>query len=467
MDFRNARRMWLEDPLRCSVFISTQETHLHHKSVYIAAAYMGGTISLIVILWDAMVTPIIGYIADRTTSKYGRRRPFMLAAVFPLLLFTVLLFTAVNFSTTASYAYYIIIGILFWTVYDFYVVPFSALGAELTQNFNDRNNLRTVVGFFIYLTVWGVTALPMFIWDRVSLAGGSDQLAWIISALVIGGAGLICGLICWNFTRGKELSAGSTLVKDANTQIERGFLRNYIELLKQRPLRNITLTMICLCISFSIESAALVYLMNNNLGLSETTQAFYWTCYTVITFIVLPICNVIANKIGKRNALLLLNALAAGGCVLYYVVGIDSFVQLVIFSFLYQLGNSALWILGYSLSYDCIEVDEFLHGCRREGAVTGLTSFTQKLGSALGMWISGLLLSFFNYDGTQAVQSTATEKGILFLNTIAPAISILFGIVFLWLYPINQKNYQAILEATEQKKTGQPFSVEKFKELIK
>ena len=83
------------------------------------------------------------------------------------------------------------------------------------------------------------------------------------------------------------------------------------------------------------------------------------------------------------------------------------------------------------------------------------------------MWISGLLLSFFNYDGTQAAQSAATEKGILFLNTIAPAISILFGIVFLWLYPINQKNYQAILEATEQKKTGQPFSVEKFKELIK
>lgn len=427
---------------------------------------IGGTISLAIILVNAFTDPVVGYLADRTNSKYGRRRPYMLAASFPLFIFIVLLFTTVDFGPTATYLYYLVIGILFWTSYTVFVVPFAALGAELTQDFNDRNNIRTVAGFFIYLTVWAVTVLPMVIWDRVAIAGGSDQSAWFMSAVVLGALGLICGLTSWNFTRGKELATGSDVVESAKTHGDYGFFNNYKELIKERPLRNLIIAMVFFCVSFAVASAALVFLMSNNLGLSETSQALYWTCFSVMTFIVIPISNLLANTLGKKNALILLNLATIGGCLFYFFTGIDSFIELIIFSFIFQLGNTSLWILGFSLGYDCVEVDEFLYGYRREGAITSFISFAQKLGSAFGMWVSGVLLTFIEYDGQAEVQTAEVEHGILLLNTVVPAIAIAIAVSFLFLYPINSKSYHALLEATKLKKAGKEFSTEEFKKLI-
>lgn len=427
----------------------------------------GGTISLVIILWSAVVDPIVGYLSDRTKSKSGRRRPFMLAGSVPLFLFIVLMYTTVDFGAVGSYVYYLIIGMLMWTAYTIYVTPFMALGAELTQNYKDRNDLRTVAAIFIYLTVWAVTALPMLIWDKVAIAGGSDQRAWVISAIVLGAIGFVSGLIAWNFTRGKELSTGSDVIENANTKVDTKFFKNYMELLKQRPTRNISLFMVFMCISFAINSAALVFLMSNNMGLSETTQAFYWTCFTVITIVIIPLIGFFANKVGKKNSLVILCSITIVCCVFFYITDIDTFTELIIYTIFYQFGNSGLWILGFSLGYDCVEVDEFRYGARREAAITSLISFCQKLGGAIGMWVSGILLTAFSYDYSAVEQTAHTEHGILLLNTIFTGGFMAIAVIFLMMYPINSRNYHALIEATKLKKAGKEYSTDGFSELLK
>lgn len=135
----------------------------------------GGMISLIVILWDSITDPIVGFLSDNCKSKYGRRRPFMIAALVPLMVFMILIFVAVNFSPIVSFIYYVAMGILYWTAYKVYVIPYYALGAEITDDFDDRTNLRGISGVAMYIAMWFVSSGPMVILDRVTAAGGTEK----------------------------------------------------------------------------------------------------------------------------------------------------------------------------------------------------------------------------------------------------------------------------------------------------
>ncbi|MDR0519318.1 MAG: glycoside-pentoside-hexuronide (GPH):cation symporter [Clostridiales Family XIII bacterium] len=423
----------------------------------------GGTISLIVIIWDACTDPVIGYLSDNCNSKYGRRRPFMIAAIVPLFACTLLLFTAVDFGAAGSFAYYLVVGILFWSCYKVFVIPYFALGAELTQDFNERNTLRSVAGFVIYLASWFTSAGPMFVWDQVLKAGGDDRTAWMLSAAIFGAIGLIGGLVCWNFTRGKELA-----VREDPSEEKAGlnFFTHYRQLFSSRAMRHLLFSILFYCISFAIQAAALVYMMSNNLAMSEASQAVYWTAYAVITFILLPIINAAANRFGKKPAMIVFNIITAIGCVFYFFKGIDSYADLIGFTILYQFGGTSFWTIGYSLTYDCCEVDEFVYGKRREGSITGFASFSQKLGSAVGMWVCGILLTVVGYNAELAEQTANATHGILMMNTLFPGIVTAAGTIFVLLYPINKKNFAALMKSLELKRQGLSYTTEGFDELI-
>lgn len=428
---------------------------------------VGGTISLITVLWDAITDPIIGHFSDNSKSKYGRRRPFMLCAAIPLFICTILMFTVVDLGEVFNFIYYLVVGILFWTTYTAYVIPFFALGAEITKDFNERNNLRTIAGFFMYAAVWLVSAGPMAILDRVLAAGGAEKTAWLLTAFVVGGIALVAALICWNFTRGKELQDAFE-GKDTSvaTEKERGIFKTYVEILKVKAIRINLLFIFFSCVNFSIASATLVYLMSNNLALSAAQQALYWSINTVITFAILPICNIFANKLGKKGGLLILDFLTIAGSLFFYFSGIDHFNDLIVFTIFMQLGNVCFWTIGYSLTYDCCEVDEFISGKRREGAILGFASFAQKLGSAIGMWLSGVFLVWIHYNGETVAQSAETMHGILQLNTLVPAVFILLAMLSLVMFPINKKNYELLVAATELRKQGKEYATKGFEKLL-
>ena len=426
-------------------------------------AALGGIISLVTVLWDAVTDPIVGYLSDNSRSRYGRRRPFMLVAIGPIFICTILMFTTVDFGKNGTFIYYMLIGILFWSSYKTYVIPFFALGAELTQDFNERNTLRSMAGYFIYLSVWFVSAGPMAILDRTLAAGGSERTSWIISGVVLGGLAAAGGLICWRFTRGKELADS----KEYRPQEKSSLFSNYLELLKVKAIRRLLVMILLYCISFSIATAAFVYIMDTNLQLSAARQAFYWTCYSVITIALVPACNIAANLIGKKQTMLLFNLITIIGCALYFLIGIPNFTHLILFTIFWNVGNVCFWTIGYSLIYDCCELDEFLYGKRREGAITGFSSFAQKLGSAVGMYSTGMLLSMFGYDGQAQVQTQSAMDGIITVNTLVPGIFVAAATALLLLYPINKSNFEKLLEANRNKREGKSYSTKGLEKFIK
>lgn len=424
-------------------------------------AVYGGAIALIVVLWDAITDPIVGYLSDNCKSKYGRRRPFMLSGVFPLFIFTILLFNAVDFSKPMAFLYYVIIGILYWTSYKTYVIPFFALGAELTQDFNDRTTLRGFAGVGIYVAVWLVSAGPMVVLDKVTSNGGTEAQSWLISAIIFGLFGLVGGLICWRAAKGKEFVDKTDYKVEGDARL----FANYKELFKLKAFRRFLLMNFVYNIAFSIASAAFVYIMDNNLGLSPAKQALYWTIYSVLTISFVPVCNIISNRFGKKQAMISLNLICIAGCLFYFLYGIPNFTHLILFTAFYNIGNVCYWSVGYSLMYDCVELDEYANGKRREGAITGFSSFMQKFGSAIGMYVTGGLLSLLGYDGTAEIQTAETLRGIITVNTLIPGMLIIVGTIFIVLYPVTKERFNNLLEAIKYKKEGKEYPQEKLNKL--
>lgn len=424
-------------------------------------AMYGGAIALVVVLWDAVTDPIIGYLSDNCKSKYGRRRPFMLSGIFPLFLCTVLLFSTVEFSRPLAFLYYVVIGILYWTSYKTYVIPFFALGAELTQDFNDRTTLRGFAGVGIYVAVWLVSAGPMLVLDRVTANGGTESQSWFISAILFGLFGLAGGLICWRATKGKEFVDKTDYKVEGKAKL----LANYIELFKLKAFKRFLMMTFVYNIAFAIASAAFVYIMDTNLGLSPAKQALYWTIYSVLTISFVPVCNIISNRFGKKQSMISLNIICIAGCLFYFFYGIPNFTHLLIFTAFYNIGNVCYWSVGYSMMYDCVELDEYVNDKRRVGAITGFSSFMQKFGSAIGMYVTGGLLSLVGYDGTAEIQTEQAMQGIVTVNTLIPGLLIIAGTIFIIIYPVTKERFNHLLEAIAYKKEGKEYPKEKLDKL--
>jgi GPH family glycoside/pentoside/hexuronide:cation symporter len=217
---------------------------------------------------------------------------------------------------------------------------------------------------------------------------------------------------------------------------------------------------------FAVAQGSFVYLMANNLGLSEAMQGTYWTLDAIISLSHLPLMNLVSRKLGKKHCMLLYTAISCVGCITFYFTGVTSFLFLCIYAACFLFFNTSFWTIGNALVLDCCEVDEFITGQRREAAIQGVTSFSVKIGAAAGTFFNGWLLNFAGYDGTAAEQTAGALRGILVLNTLAPAVILLIAGFFLVMYPVDKKNYNLVLQALTLRKEGKPYSTSGFEKLL-
>jgi len=422
---------------------------------------IAGMVSLIAVLWDAITDPVIGYLSDNSKSKYGRRRPLMLIGSIPLAISLLLLFTSVDFNETYKNIYYIAVSMVFWTSYTAYVIPYFALGAEITQDFNERNSLRTYASVFMYTAVLIASAAPMWIVGSVGARGGTAQMGWTVVGGVFGVLTFIAIFACWRSTRGQEI-----IVVQETSQEKENIFKTYMSTLKLKPYRYIITSVLLLAATTAMGSTAIVYLMSSNMGLNEGQQSLFWIVNTASAIVWLPLINYSANKYGKKATYITFITFSAVIMGVFMITGFGSFTSLMAYALIFSFGMATFWTLSYSMMYDCCELDEFVSGQRREGAITSLTSFFQKLGAAGAMWFTGLILESTGYVGSASVQTESALKGIVMACTIIPAGVALAGALILIKYPLNEKRFEELKEAVELKKLGKEFTNEEVKSYI-
>lgn len=420
-----------------------------------------GTISLIAVIWDAVTDPVVGHISDNLRYRYGRRRPLMLAAALPYAIGTFLLFHNVGLAGSAKAAYFTAVAILFWTSYKVFVIPFFALGAELTSDFNERTSLRAWASFFLYVAVLltsAATPMLLKINGEMGYTGsqGWDKVGFIFGVLVLASA-----LLCWALTRGGEPAGQPEAPKDGHS----GLIVNLLDILKLRPVKVLGCSVLGWAMVTALLSSGPIYLMNN-LRYSEERISLFFTVMAVMSIIWIPLVNYCSGIMDKRMVYSGAMLVSTAGFAFFGMSGFGGFAALLVFISIYALGNTTFWTVHYSMMYDISELDEFVNGKRREGAISALMSLFQKIGSAICMWLIGLLLSWSGYDGRLAVQPQTAQNMIFYINTLIPALFGLLAVVCGVVYPLTAGRFAALMTALRAKRSGAVYNVEGFRELL-
>ncbi len=421
---------------------------------------IAGIVSLLAVLWDAVTDPILGFWSDNFKGKNGRRRPFMLASALPYGICMFLLFNDISIPESVKGPYFIVISMLFFTFYTAYVIPYFALGSELTENFDERTSIRVFASIFMYISVLIASAAPHMIVEITQRHGGTVVQGWRNVGIIFGLMIAASILLCWVFTKGKEKP-----VQEKEKEKFSEIIKSYISIMKLKPSRILALTIIFWTFTSSLRQSASMYLTANMLGYSAELRSTLSVIFSVMAILWLPVINFLSKKLDKKYSYGFAMLLSGASLFLFRFIGFPSPGFMAVMIVMYTLGNTTFWTISYSMMYDISGFDEFASGKQRAGAITAIMSFFQKLGSAVSLWFAGVLLEMGGYVPGTAF-TPETSKLILNLNTSMPGIvGIVTGLVAL-LYPITKKKYEAMMEAKKLKERGEAYTTEGFKGVL-
>jgi GPH family glycoside/pentoside/hexuronide:cation symporter len=405
----------------------------------------------------------VGYISDNLKWKAGRRRPLMISVSIPYAICMFLLFTNVEMALGMKTVYFIAVAMLFWTTYTVYVIPYFALGAEMTQEFDERTSLRVWASVVIQLSVMLASAAPPMIVEKAIQSGADAADGWRNVAIIFAFVLVIAIFFCWKLTAGAELPPEKASISKED---RKSIFKTIGEIFGLKPSIPLAGSIVCWSLATAMASSGPIYIMTNNLGFSAGTQSTFFVINTLIGIGWLPVISLMAKNLGKKKAYIITMGVGGILMMLFGVIGITGFATIILWAALFQFGNSSFWTLYYSMMYDISEVDEFVNGHRREGIVTALMAFCQKLGAAVGTWITGMVLAWGGYDGLLDIQPESAHDAILYNCTLVPGAFGALAAVFALFYPLTGDRFKALSNALEARRAGREYTTDGFEKLL-
>lgn len=420
-----------------------------------------GALSSLALLASAFFTIFIGYFSDNSRIKTGRRRPYILAGLPFLLISFIAMFTVVPLSDNLKIIYYGLFAIIFWLAYAMFYVPYTALGAEITNDYDDRTRIRTYAVTCNSVGNYFGMVFPLLIVGLFISWGASNALSWTLTAAISGIFAVLTISYMLKETKGKEL-----IIAIDEKEKKSNIFKDYIEAIKVKPCKYLIGSILLAIIGYTIFNSSVTYFVTFNLGLPEsyTSTIFLVLCIAIIIYA--PIINKMATIWGKRSGYIIALVVSSLLLILFKFIGVDSQIMLLVLAAIYTIGGAGYWQLMSAIIYDLAEVIELKYNKRSEGTLSSLQSVFQQIGTSAGMMITGWVLQYAGFDGTLAVQSDSALSGIEFLLTVFPAAGFLLAAGMMYLFPITKKRYEAIQNAILQKnKTGE-FDQEGLEKMI-
>lgn len=427
---------------------------------------IAGTISLIAVLWDAVNDPIIGYMSDTCKSKYGRRRPFMISGMIPLFFVCILMFVNVPFSGAWKAAYYIVINIAFWWLFTYTDVPTIALGDSLDGTYDDKTKCR--MGWAICMQAGSIISqgFPLLIVGYAGKLTGSVDLSWVIMAGCIAILTFLAYFIGWNATRGKEV-----IPIDRENMIKKNFLEQYINAFMNKSMRYSMLGVALIYLAFNGAAIpTMAYMLIYNLGISDAASSFYMTINAVAGVIGTVVIGAVSVRYGKKlrgksQELAIWSILYGILSLAAMAIGTNKVVVLAMF-FISGFTMAAFFLHAWNLGLDAAKVEQYKTGEDKGCEYVAFIGFAFKVGGAIGMWIVGIFLQMYGFDGELAQQSASALHGIETVFYVVTGIFVILGGFVLLKSPMTRKKLDAVIDAIERKERGEAVSEEEFADLL-
>ncbi len=347
---------------------------------------LAGAVILVSKVYDAITDPFEGVISDRTRTKMGRRRPYLLAGIPLVFLSFFAMFYPVAFeSESVRFAYVMATYLFFSTVVSLVTLNYSALQSELTLDYNERTSLATFRIFFSTISSILCALLPL----EIVKAFPDVRTGWIVTGIVFG---LLFAL---------PFMATVAIIRErAEFQKEmRPFhwRQAFVEPFQVRTFVYVLIMYVTAFTAFDATQSIVVYYIKTFLGRGEEVS-FVLGTLLIAQVISLPIFTWLSKRTSKPRTYLV-------GAVIFIVVMFFSFLftptspapALYVFAALVGIGAGGVVIMIYAIFPDIPDVDELRSSERREGTYSALTTFTRKLSSALAIFAVAQVLQFAGY----------------------------------------------------------------------
>jgi glycoside/pentoside/hexuronide:cation symporter, GPH family len=397
------------------------------------AAGLAGTALMIGKIWDAVTDPTVGFISDRTRSRWGRRRPYMFVGSLFLFLTMILMFTAPGYETqTQLFIWAAVMYSLLCTAYTLVNIPYGALTPELTTDYNERTVLNayrmssavvgTLLGAGLVLPIVGMAA--------------SIEAGWTLSGTVMGAVMMVTALIT-------VFSVREPVHSEAPPA--QNIFKSYAQVLGMKTFLTCLIPWTMHITGITIIQGALLYFYVYLFG-SEASFQLALVALLLTSMIFIPIWTIISKRIGKKLSYNLGMLIVALVILVLFVIGHRVPVEVTyLLMALAGVGFATQYVMPYSIIPDVVEFDYAENGIRREGVFYGLWTLTSKIGQAFAIALSGWTLSAFGYVPDVA-QTDLSLLGIRLLCGPIPVLFFITGIVVLSFYPITREKYQEILD---------------------
>lgn len=397
--------------------------------VALLGAALAGTALLVGKIWDAVIDPAIGFFSDRTKSRHGRRRPWMLGGAIAVFFFMILMYTNPHIQSQGwLFVWIIVVYCLLVTAYSVINIPYGALTPELSTDYDQQITLNAYrMSFAVVGTFIGVGGL--FIVDMVA----NKDLGPMVMGAAMGAVICVTALITI-FT----IKEPARAVEEASEQQD--FLKTYMAALKNRPFVLVLVAYALHMAGTNVVQAALIYYFKYIFEGAGSVQLALMP-FLVMALVFIPIWTVVSKRIGKKWAYNIGMGLFAVIVMAVFLFAADRGpVFLYILMALAGIGYSTNYVMPYSIIPDTVQLDYAENGVRREGAYYGLWNLVNQIGVALALALNGWVLGWFGYV-PNVTQTPLAKLGIRLLVGPISAVFVVAGVAILAFYPITRKYY--------------------------
>lgn len=395
--------------------------------------------------WDYINDPLIGYLSDRTRTRWGRRRPFLLFGALPYgLAFAFLWWKPPLETQTALVVFYTFMFVLYDAAGTFVGMPYFALTPELTEDYDERTELTSYRMFFSILGGLVSFVVPMMIIGSMSPENTGNVFRM---GLIFGAASFIP--LYFVFFGTKE--------KPYFTKLERPkLLASLKSALKNRPFVFSAVIYLFTWTSMHIIEANLLFYIKYVVRREGLTEIIMGTIF-VTAILSLPLWNWISKKFNKRLAYIYGIAFwAVVQILLITVTAASSLIYLLVLCFLAGIGVGAAHVLPWAMIPDAIEIDELDTGKRHEGMFYSLVTLMGKTTNSIAVPLALAVLDFSGYIPNASVQPASTLTGIRLVVGPIPALLLVGGIIFAIFYPLSRKEHQDVVQELEVRRQSNP-----------
>lgn len=406
-----------------------------------------GTMFLITRIWDSFFDPVVGAMADRTQSKWGKFRPYLLWIAIPFGLIGVVTFYTPDFGQTGKLVYAYVTYSLMMMVYSLINVPYASLLGVMSGNTKDRNALSSYRMVFAFagslLALWGIEPLVKHFGNQTLIS----ETGWLWAMVVFSIVAVLLFWGCFYLTkeRVKPVADKASRLKD-----------DIKDLFANKPWWVLSVAAIAALVFNSIRDGAAVYYFKYYVGQGVADDGNYQligftlsltTLYLVIgqaaNIIGVIMATPLANKFGKKQVFLTANVIAALLSVIFYFVDKTNIPLILLLQCLISICAGTVFPLLWSMYADIADFSEWKNGRRATGLVFSSSSMAQKFGWTIGGATTGWLLALYGFQAN-VTQTASSLEGIRMMVSFLPALGATIAVIIIFFYPLHEQKMKEV-----------------------